>query len=423
MAAQACSGTQRGRAVSCHRLRFGHGADGAIQTRALNRCPIATPLFQRSLRLVCAAAALSFTAIVAAEGPIIINHTSVDKYDTIPACWLTTVKTMLLNYPGESHGRGLPYGLDLLAVLDNRFAVHVVWSGAPEESTDEHLRVFLAHFTGASWSASAGEEDTWTHPAAVDRINNHLTYCASALGNSIDAFAWAWCWDMEWQSDGCDENGWAGRVYTDFAKTTYTDYWDIESTSPCLLDYLTVWAGYVAGHPNSAIVYTTGPADGATGCKGYQRWLKNNAIRDWVAASEDDHVFDYEDILCHNDAGELYTVTWEGHEYPRIHPANAGSYDGGHGGCHIGENGCLRLGKAAWVLMARVAGWDGMSLGDFDRDCDVDFADFEAFSSLCLTGPTSGCPDECWIFDFDDDSDADMVDLGRFQLAFGTVEP
>ena len=74
----------------------------------------------------------------------------------------------MINYVGESHGRGLPYGLELLAAQDSRFAAQVMWTGAPEAPTDEHLGILMTRWTGASWYPFGGEEDTWTHQDAID---------------------------------------------------------------------------------------------------------------------------------------------------------------------------------------------------------------------------------------------------------------
>jgi hypothetical protein len=40
-----------------------------------------------------------------------------------------------------------------------------------------------------------------------------------------------------------------------------------------------------------------------------------------------------------------------------IHPDNLGGTEVGH----IGTVGALRLGKAMWWMLARIAGWDGAS--------------------------------------------------------------
>ena len=47
---------------------------------------------------------------------------------------------MFLCYPGESHSRGLMYGLQDLEEIDNRFAVNVAWTEDPEGPTSSYLR-------------------------------------------------------------------------------------------------------------------------------------------------------------------------------------------------------------------------------------------------------------------------------------------
>jgi hypothetical protein len=73
-------------------------------------------------------------------------------------------------------------------------------------------------------------------------------------------------------------------------------------------------------------------------------------------------LFDYADILCYDDDGTSKTTSWtdgEGgvHVYPVITTINAG--DGSVG--HIGSAGAIRLAKAQWWMLARIAGWDGVS--------------------------------------------------------------
>ncbi|MBN2214042.1 MAG: hypothetical protein JW723_07350 [Bacteroidales bacterium] len=72
------------------------------------------------------------------------------------------------------------------------------------------------------------------------------------------------------------------------------------------------------------------------------------------------HLFDYADILTHNNAGEKYDYgSWNGHPVDYIHTGNGIDYDEGNGACHTGEEGCLKPGKVMWWLLARIAGWDG----------------------------------------------------------------
>jgi len=83
--------------------------------------------------------------------------------------------------------------------------------------------------------------------------------------------------------------------------------------------------------------------------------LKHEAIRSYVRANTSRILFDYADILCYNDDGTTATQTWNGHTYPGITAQNLGDESIGH----IGSAGAIRLAKAQWWLLARLAGWDG----------------------------------------------------------------
>ena len=68
-------------------------------------------------------------------------------------------------------------------------------------------------------------------------------------------------------------------------------------------------------------------------------------------------LFDHADILCYDDGSDTpNTTAWNGHTYPIITTANLG--DGSVG--HIGSAGAVRLAKAQWWMMARIAGWKGV---------------------------------------------------------------
>lgn len=311
------------------------------------------------------------TPSAAGSAAIVADHTVVDLYDSIPEIWIAEVKKMLLSIPGESHGRGYVYGLELLEALDPRYAVSATWSGAPEGRTDQHLRITRTYRDGAFWSASGGEEDFWTNAAALAMMQGHLDYMQDTAANPVDAFGFGWCWDMTWHNSpggGLDTDygvHWAGsseggpdgdmRWGLDGGDTALT------GNSVNLTDYLAAVEAYNENSPATVTFYTTGPVDGNHGNEnGYQRYLKHQAIREHVT-STDGVLFDYADILSWDD-GVQYMDSWDGHVFPNGDPdlATGGDgYDGGEGGSHISEEGCVRLAKAMWWMLARVAGWDG----------------------------------------------------------------
>ncbi len=287
---------------------------------------------------------------------IIIGHTAVDMFDDIPQFYIDEVKKMSLDYSGESHSHGMLSALRLVEQQDNRFAVSVRTSGNPEADTDQHLRVY---------HLSVGEEDSWTNQTAINGLNSYLQT------NDFDAFAFGWCWDMTWHNSpggGVDPvygARWAGstvggsngdmRWGLDAGDTALT------GNSVNLQNYLDAWDYYEQNNPGTAIIYSTGPVD-SSGESGYQRYLKHEGIRDWVKNSQDRILFDYGNILTYNNAGVQNTSTWNGNTFPREHSENDGEYNPfGYGSGHLGEQGYLKIGKAMWVLLARLAGWDGTS--------------------------------------------------------------
>ena len=64
-------------------------------------------------------------------------------------------------------------------------------------------------------------------------------------------------------------------------------------------------------------------------------------------------------ISCINDAGEEHLQSWNGIDYQMIHDDNMQDFEPPYAEewRSYREVGALRLGKALWVLMARIAGW------------------------------------------------------------------
>lgn len=306
---------------------------------------------------------------------IIADHTIVDRYDDIPQQWIDSVKKMWVTNPGESHAAALRQGLMDLESLNSKFQVIVRTSGTPYSYRINELR-----FSGATWGDysnsdkwiySYGEEDWFTNHVAISRTKAGITYC-NKHNLFISAIGWCWCYDDSHSSNisktadpvyGCR---WYGRSYNgpegnrawglDAADQTIT------GNSICLDSYLNATQEYVdyckLNGYRTKVFFTTGPVEPTyyKGEAGYQASLKHKRIRDFVKSDPSRILFDYADILCYDDGSEIMaTSTWEGHTFPVITSTNYG--DGNLG--HIGPAGALRLAKAMWWMLARIAGWDG----------------------------------------------------------------
>lgn len=86
--------------------------------------------------------------------------------------------------------------------------------------------------------------------------------------------------------------------------------------------------------------------------------MQHEQIRSFVAEDHSRILFDYADILCYDDGStEPATSTWNGNVYPIITAANGIPEETGH----ITKSGAIRLAKAMWWMLARIAGWEEVS--------------------------------------------------------------
>jgi len=311
---------------------------------------------------------------------IVADHNAADRYDEIPDQYLNEVKKMWFNLPGESHSSGYRKGVTLLAAQDSRFTVTVTEGGAPEAYKEDALRVsgFVRNqYNG--WDEGAGEAVWYTNQDGIDKIKNHLQYCETN-DLHIAAIGFGWCWDMTWQNSPGGELDPVYKVHWAGSSEGGPDgslIWGLDDGDFALTNnhvsmdtYLGATQEYVDLAKDNGygvkVLFTTGPVDGYDGESGYQRQLKHDHIRKYVKADASRILFDYADILAWNDAGSENLQSWTdgentAHTFQMIHPDNMIDLSGGYteDGDHIGERGALRLGKAIWWTMARLAGWDG----------------------------------------------------------------
>lgn len=357
---------------------------------------------------------------------IIADHKVISRFEDIPLNYITEVKKMMVAFPGQSHSEAYRTGLELLENIYPEFDCNV---GIGEDYTESYLRV-----ENHGWI----DEDLWwtwfaypegSRPSYASNYFKNTILSYNNAGHPFTAIGFGWCNDLtapdniSQSTDPVYGVHWYGRSFggPDGSLSWGLNPGDelITGNSVSLETYFGAMQDYISFCSTSGIptriVFTTGPVDiysaDFAGEAGYQGHLKHEAIRDFVKVNPGMILFDYADILCYDDNGSQTTQTWNGHTYPLITETNMGDESIGH----IGAAGAIRLAKAQWWLLARIAGWDGGISNcpeDFNNDNRIDGTDY-----LQLVGRFSTACANC-AEDLNSDGVVDGTDylqlLGRF---------
>jgi hypothetical protein len=305
-----------------------------------------------------------FNTLSHSKSQIIADHTIVDRFVDIPEEYLNKIKKMMICFPGESHSYAFRVGMELLELMYPSYSCNV---GTEQEYTDQYLRI------DERFSAGEAEWFTWyawpNPPSPIkDEIKNMIKSYYDD-GNPFSVVGFGWCWDLDAgntvssKADPFYECRWYGR--TDGGPDGLLCFgldaedFSITGNRVSMDTYIAATEDYITfctanGYPTK-VIFTTGPLQNIKE-RGYQGYLKLEHIRNYVAADSSRILFDYHDILCFDNAGVLTTTTWEGHTYPVISSENSTPEEIGH----ISNIGAIRLAKAQWWMLARIAGWDGV---------------------------------------------------------------
>ena len=297
---------------------------------------------------------------------IIADHTIVDDYANIPAEYMTEVKKMLVYFSGRSHSSSYRTGLELLEEDEPAYAVN---RGTGESYTTAYLRCnenpsgYVYTDVWFSWLA-------WNTPPAASTWITNLIQEYSDHSHPFTTIAYSWCWDMVSGYPSADYDPEYGFRWWGYATGTPINddypmglnagdkvYTFNDVSMDTYLDAIEYYNDYCTAHGiNTKVLFTTAPVQASDPAENaYQAQVKMDYIRNFVAEDETRILFDYADILAYDNNGNQSTGTYDGHIYQFITPTNLG--DGSVG--HISPTGAIRLAKAQWWLLARMAGWDG----------------------------------------------------------------
>jgi hypothetical protein len=276
---------------------------------------------------------ISLTAC-AAETAIVIDHTCTDISE-VPDEWLDAAReTVRIHFAHESHGRQIVFGLENLEVADpvkyNLAIMKDNEAAFPPQESPAALLIYDGQ--PPIWIAEA--TDYWSTPEGLDRTQSVVDILRP---EGLTASIFNWCNQV---------NGWPDPA---------------TATEEYVQDYLDSISALEAANPDITFVYMTGNTHNA-GDSGYDRFLLNQQIRQYCIENGK-VLFDFGDMDAWY-GGEQWTYSYDpgtgSIEVPLDHPQNAGDYRG----THASYESCENKAKAFWWLMARLAGWPGVSNGE-----------------------------------------------------------
>jgi hypothetical protein len=252
---------------------------------------------------------------------IVINHTSLEVFSSMSEGAIEEVQTTIRwHYAHTSHGGQLTTGLQRLESMDVRYDVAQGSLHLPTVPGAFNI------FDGQEHDSYITPEEYWRSAAGIGYTQDVLDH-----NHTINVSGWSWC---------TQPNSYSAS--------------DVQG-------YLNQMAAFEAQYPEVTFVYMTGNAQTGPGnhyntnlAQGYNRYLRNEQIRDWVNADDNRVLFDFADLDSWwlNAATGLWeqaTFEYNGIDVPYEHP----HYNLNQAG-HTSYENCENKGKAVWVMMSEI---------------------------------------------------------------------
>lgn len=250
---------------------------------------------------------LSLAALLPAQG-IVIDHTAVEQFESIPQEWIVKAKNQFkFHYQHRSHGNQIVRGADRIAT--SLYAIARTEESLPDDS--DALNMYEDSFPA--------ESEYWAgDPPTIPALEKYP---------GINLSMWTWCTELFRKPQSQMDNYFNGME-------------ELEKK-----------------YPNVKFIYMTGNAQSWHGhhtytsdSEGYNSFLDNEIIRTYCRENNK-ILFDFGDIDAWYD-GEMATCEFNGNTFPREHD----HYNKNETG-HTSYENCENKAKAFWYMLAVLAGW------------------------------------------------------------------
>ncbi len=275
----------------------------------------------------------SSTQVVNRPSSIIVDHTSVELFDQIPDEYITAAKNLKMFYMDRSVGSNINDGLTCLAYPNTASAPsHCKRPDATTAELTPDAKYDRTNWEYVFWDGDCG---MWYNKIKcfMDRVD--------AVRTNFDVMSFQFSY-----LEVMDGSGIADPQTGYFADNRYYDYSDMEALE--------------ARYPDKTFVHWTTSLARSIGTQESKDF--NEQMRSY-ARTYNKVLFDVADILSHDpDGNPCYdnrdgvTNPDDGQSIPAICPQYTSEREGGHLGSY--SAGKIRVAKAFWVLMARIAGWE-----------------------------------------------------------------
>lgn len=274
-----------------------------------------------------------------AQEAIIIDHTCTD-ISKIPDYWLEKAKELTIHYGHTSHGSQINtglYALETMFPVKYSFARRTSSSSAGLPAIEDPPAIRM--YDGNPPETYIEPDDYWSGTTALNRTR------AVVSTGDYDYSMWSWCGQMSYENDA------------------YVNA------------YLAAITQLESEFPGVGFIYMTGHTDGS-GVDGDLN-LHNNMIRTYCI-NNNKILFDFADIESYDPDGNYFldigcddgcnydSGNWAD-EWITANPTHELTLLADYSNCdscaHSHRLNCVLKARAFWWMMARLAGWDGVTTG------------------------------------------------------------